>query len=400
MTCITRKNAKDIVFINLSSTLAFLMILFSCKSKTNSHPALQDQEKSHLTEYKWTKIDSFRVERMTRFTMLVYNYKSKKILAYDPITDEYLILNKQGNILQNVKRSGDGPNEYTTRASAASFDHETDGYFVQTTNEFVHYSANWEVKKRTNFSSYHTVVLYSGPRVKTPYYKISDAAPIFFACLFSGVGIFKIVKPEDVDNIKLVEYYSPKTDSIHSALPLYKDLFMPNILEKPNTFIKQVYTIDNKNNLLYLTFQKGKAIGLYDLEKEFQPISKLPISHQEYIKSHGSKNTALFKFDKGLLALLYYKGLSEGEEQLRKDKDPDYNPNSDPRLFSFILFDQGKQIEKELPFPKNASPWPQPLVLQDNCILTMDKANDKVEQEFTDFSIYQLKQTTSNFPQP
>jgi|GEM_PF-1405747 len=387
----TKKHFYCFYRIPSVAALLLLMHLFSCNSKNSDTTGISNPKKVSQTEYTWEKVDSFKVDRMTKFIMLDYNTKNQKFLAYDGITQEYLILDKKGNILQSVKRNGDGPNEYATLASAASFNHESDGYYVQTSNEFIAYNQNWEVIKRTKFSPYYGVNLYSGPRVKTPYYKSSEKEPYFFASLFSGVGIFQMNKPEDWETTKLLEYYSPKLDSIKWALPLDKGLFMPYVFEKPNHYINQIYTIDDKRNLLYLTFQNGQAIGVYDMENEFKQNSKLPISHQHFMKSNQSKNRGLFRFDGDLIGLLYYKGISEGAEQIRKEVNPNYSAFEDPSLYSFILFNKTIQLEKELPFPQNASPRSHPIVLPDNCILVMDKQNNELEEEFSTYSIYQLK---------
>lgn len=164
--------------------LALCFFCLACGGNNNSESADTSPK-----EYCLEKVDSLRVDRETDLRILDYHPEKKQFLAVDKISEEFLVLDSKGGILEEVLRRGEGPNEINTNVLALSFNQEEGGYLAQSSLEQLWFDDTWEVKERIKFASYSTIFFYSGPSKAVPYYrKPGDSAPYFFTNFFSGVG--------------------------------------------------------------------------------------------------------------------------------------------------------------------------------------------------------------------
>ncbi|EIM75794.1 hypothetical protein A3SI_12094 [Nitritalea halalkaliphila LW7] len=119
-------------------TIVILLMFYACQGKETN------QEAYHID---LVKVDSFVVRRDTRFRILDHHAFSGNYLGYDPITRSFLVIDKEGQIVQEVKRIGEGPNEYNSNLSAAAFNEVGGGVLLQSSNALIWYDENWDVKK-------------------------------------------------------------------------------------------------------------------------------------------------------------------------------------------------------------------------------------------------------------
>ncbi|KEO73352.1 hypothetical protein EL17_13480 [Anditalea andensis] len=61
------------------------------------------------------------------------------------------------------------------------------------------------------------------------------------------------------------------------------------------------------SNLLYLTFNSGKVIGVYDLANGFLLEKKMDFDYQEISNTNNSRNTALLHFGDQMLDCKLYR---------------------------------------------------------------------------------------------
>lgn len=372
--------------ITLIGYIFYILLSIIFLSACEPNEASEQQE-----TYRLEKIDSFIINRDTRIRILDFNAVDKKYLAYDPITEEFLHLAENGDILETVSRFGEGPNEYSTNLITASFN-TNGGYYVQSSNEFISYDQHWEVESRLLLTPYHTIILYSGPRIKTPFYHLQDSEePYFFSNFFSGINVHHFDPKDDLRTKKLIELYNPIKGSLEWVLPFDPGLLPNSDFDLMPMMISQIYTLDDHGKLLYLTFQNSSVIGVYNLANNFELMEKIAFGHQEFTHTNKSKNIAIFNFSPKAIGVLYFAGMSEGAAQIKKDQDPDYLPYKDPDLYKIVLVQNGKWLKKELQFPKSSEPHSEILQLPNNRILLRELDPDDGEPEFSVYSIYELK---------
>src|SRR5690606_34366832 len=121
------------------------LVCFSCNWNSKTGSEIE-------TTYYLEKVDSIQVDRENKVRVLDFHPVSKHFLAYDQIAQEFLVLDRRGQVLEAVYRVGEGPNEYHSNILAASFDRERGGYSLLSSWEFLWYNENWEVEKRLRFT--------------------------------------------------------------------------------------------------------------------------------------------------------------------------------------------------------------------------------------------------------
>ncbi|MCH7398888.1 hypothetical protein MM236_12860 [Belliella sp. DSM 107340] len=366
---------------------AFLLGVFFISSCSNS-----ERSEGTTISYELMQVDSFRVDRENRIRILDFNSNRSEYLAFDLVTHEFVQLDQRGKVLNAVMKQGEGPDEYNTSILAASFNHEDDGYFLQSSNEFIWYSDDWKVKERLHIPANSTIHTYGGPKLSVPYFRIKDSSsPYFLTSFFSGIQVHAFETKDDLSEEMMIEYYNPSKDSLEWALPFDKQYFSSSELSEKKISPKQIYVLNREANLMYLTFENSKTIGVYDLSKDFELKQTLPYEHQNFIPTNKSRNIALFDLGSDKLALLYYSGLSEGDIQLKKDADSDYLFYQDPALFRFIIIEKDGSGSHEIMFPSSGEPHSEFVQLPDNRILIRKKDNPNIEQEYSDYLVFDLK---------
>ncbi len=378
---------ENIWKVLIRSGLIYLFILnFACGKSQN----LNSEDKE---SYFLAKIDSIRVDRENPVRILDYNLDKSQFLAYDQVTDEFLLLNSKGHLLKSVFRIGEGPNEYNSSLIAASFNYEEGGYFALSSTEFLWYNEDWEVRDRKKFASERTIKFYGGPKTKVPYYRLSEnGSPFFFTSFFSGVNTNIGSNVPDVFSKYLIELYNPEIQGLDwvfkndpQLLPSY-ELDEGSMQNHP----VQVFCIVHESKFLYLTFEKSNEIGIYDLESDLKLIEKVQIQHQNFIASQKSKNKAVINFNSNLIGLLYFEGLSESATNLRKTEDPDYFSFQDPNVYKIIILKDGIQLQ-EIQFPLSCEPHSEIIVIGENLLLLKNSYLEDSEPEYTTYSVFELK---------
>ncbi len=380
---------KPAIFKITTLIISFLLFCLSCSKENNN-----GSENKVETRYHLEKIDSIYIDRENKVRLLDFNTANNQFLAFDQITQEFLVLNDSGKILESVYRKGEGPNEYNSSLLAASFNHEEDGYFMLSSNELLWYNESWEVEKRIWFASYAQIRFYSGPRLKVPYYTLPGVSdPYFYTSFFSGINSFVGGDENEITSEYLIELYNPQKDSLEWELPNDPQL-IPNFeLNKDYRETKpiQVFALDGEAKIMYLTFERSQEIGVYDLANDFELKGKISFDHKNFTQSNKSKNTALFNFGPETFAVLYFMGLSEAATEARKGNHSDYSPFLDPSLYRLIVVQDGLQQENEIEFPLNCEPHSEIIQLPNNRILLRDKYMGDDEPEYSTYSIFELK---------
>ncbi|WP_373523735.1 hypothetical protein [Aquiflexum sp.] len=382
-----RKNTESLRFNTL--IISILLFCFSCGRENTT----ESEIKSKLA-YFLEKIDSIRIDRENKVMLLDFNPTIKRFLAFDQITEEFLILDDRGQILESIYRVGEGPNEYNSSILAASFNDKEGGYFMLSSNEFLWYTENWKVEKRIRFASHVQIRFYSGPKLKVPYYRLSSSSePYFFTGFFSGINSFVGGDMKEFTSEYLIEQFKPQNEGLEWKLSNDTELIPDFELDKDNKEMKpvQIYSLDSEAKIMYLTFERSKEIGVYDLANDFELKGKMSFDHEIFNLSNKSKNTGLFNFGDDTFGVLYFMGLSEAGTEARKSNNSDYFPFSDPSLYRLIVVHNGNQQENEIEFPLKCEPHSEIIQVSENRILLRDKYMGSDEPDYSTYSIYELK---------
>ena len=369
-------------------TLSLWLFFLSCNSRDQSEAKNKEKIDYHLE-----KVDSVHIDRANQVTMLDFHSGSNRFLAYDQITEEFLVLDKRGEVLDAVYRKGEGPNEYNSSLLAASFNQEGEGFYTLSSTDFLWFDENWEVTRRLRLVPDGQVVFYSGPRFKVPYYTLPEAeSPYFFANFFTDTNTGM---PEEVPHPYLIQFYHPQTDSLEWGLANQPELLPEFDLDEESRLTKPVplFVLDNEAKRMYLTYQRSGQIGVYDLAKNFELIEKIDYKQDNFTPSNNSRNLRLFNFSHNSFGVLYYMGLSKAATLARKNKNLDYYPFADPSLFRIVLVRNGVQEEKEMEFPEYSEPQAEIVQLPGNRILLRDKYMGDDEPEYSSYSVFEIKPT-------
>src|SRR5690554_5221870 len=124
-----KRSTRDTVMVLIISLSLFC---FSCSGDSESRSQTLGTDSYYLE-----KIDSIHIDRENTVTVLDFHPASDKFLAYDQITQEFLVLDERGRVLEAVYRVGEGPNEYNSNLLAASFNHERGGYYTLSSRDFL-----------------------------------------------------------------------------------------------------------------------------------------------------------------------------------------------------------------------------------------------------------------------
>lgn len=366
-----------------------LPVVISCNTSSKS-----EEEMSEATTYYLVKVDSIRINRENTVRLLDYHPIEDRFLAYDQITEEFLVLDGKGKVLEAVYRIGEGPSEYNSSLLAASFNQEAGGYFLQSSSEFLGYNSDWEVENRIRFASEVVIRFYSGPQLRVPYFRLQDASdPYFFTNFFSGVNNSAGGMNGGDGPDYLIERYNPRKGGLEWVFANDPEL-LPEVAVNPDSKRAnpvQVFALDKAANRLYLTYDRSNTIGVYDMDQDFGLKEMLHFDHRSFSSVQNARNKALFNFEDDFYGVLYFEGLSEAATEARKAKDPNYFPYRDSGLYHFILIQDGVQQEEEMGFPAGCEPHSEILSLPGKRLLFRDKYGGDDEPTYSTYSVYELK---------
>ncbi|SDY95617.1 MULTISPECIES: hypothetical protein [Rhodonellum] len=360
-----------------------VVMFFSCQAK--------DRESASL-DIDLVKVDSFVVKRDTRFRILDHHSKNGNYLGYDPITKSFILIDAQGEIIREVLRIGEGPNEYNSNLSSAAFNEDGGGVFLQSSNELIWYDQNWEIKKRWKYGPNFGLTVYGGPRYRTPYYFGEDTSrPFVFTSFFPNTKIpFNEIQTK-LGNGHIVELFDSSNDTLIWKLPIDFSLYSEYNPKDKEFDLAPIYYLDTENKLLLLSFDNSIAIGVYDLNADFNFTRQINLEKSNLMDNGKGKTVKLFPVYNRDLMILRYSGMSELELATKKEANSTYSPIQDSKLYRFYYASEDKNVLKELPFPEGIEPNSELIILASGKFLMRDKDEEGAEMNYSSYSIYELR---------
>lgn len=360
-----------------------LIIFFSCQGKDLK-----------IIEFNTdlVKIDSIGIERETRFRILDHHSKNENLLAYDGITRSFILIDKEGKIIQEVNRRGDGPNEYNNNLITGAFNEFGKGIFLQSSNELLWYDESWNILNRWRFGSFFNIIVYGGPKFRTPYFFLEDTSkPFVFTSFFSNTYVPIVEIQSGLGSEKIIEVFDSEKDTLIWKLPVNFEMYSPYKPKDKEFDLMQVYHLDAKQNILYLSFDNSLSIGVFDLNKDFDLIHKIKINPNELFDKGKGKTVNLFPINNQDFIILRYSGISEIELENERAINENYSPLFDSRLFKFYYISNDGSVKKEMNFPENCEPNSELVLLGGERILIRDKDNEEKEMDYSSYSIFEFR---------
>lgn len=382
-----------------------VIVLFSGLAVTIAcNPQNEMGSGNSADEYFLDKIDSFRVENFTRVVIRDYSPSERLFIGYAVSQDDILEISESGEILKRVNKKGDGPESYGTWNPVGMSFGPDSLRILEFPFSLIAYDQNYTKKYEHRYMS-PLPIRANMPLGNPGIYSKGDSTFLLIGPSNYLSANYLTRTKEGKDTLQNFYQMHLESGAVKSIIP-YEP---PSIYAKTDLIyferMGKTFFVDQKEMELYLLHDLETTIRVYGLvdlrlkreipisHAEFMEYSPLPIetefsdSRVTLLRTNSGKNMNILKLEEGLILIRYFTGLTEAEYSSRKSEDESYAPLSDPDEQRFLVVKNGVQLVGELPGITGAVV----LALPDNRILVQEPENPEVEEEFTRFSIYQLK---------
>ncbi|TVP44707.1 MAG: hypothetical protein EA341_16320 [Mongoliibacter sp.] len=382
----------------MKKILYFLVfiVLVACGKKDGSSG-------ESFSSYSLVKVDSFQVNNMTRVQITDFSKSENIYLAYTEAENDILEISPDGEILKRVNRTGDGPNNMGNWVPLGlSFGPSGERVF-QLPFQLLTYDKDYSQTSNIRIQSPLPVRAYI-PLGKTHYFTENDqprylVGPTTFLSAHllihneegrDTLQNFSLLYPESGEMKSIVPYesdsYYKKTDNIYYNR-MGKSFFVEgDELVVVQNLADEILVYDLKNN-----FQLKKKIPI--VHSAFEQYSPLPIgtpmddSRMKELNLMAGRNDKIFSLGNQKWLLSYYQGVSPSVYEARNSEDSPFSISKSKDKFKLLVFEDGKQTAGELSPPNGRMLFG----LNNNRILVLEEPSEEVEEEFTRYSIYELK---------
>ncbi|WP_339757677.1 hypothetical protein [Algoriphagus aquimarinus] len=389
---------KNLIYSFFNLYLILLAIASSCSTK-NGDLATQKEE-----IYELVKVDSFQVDNFTRISILDYSSEEKLYLGYSLNEDDILEISENGEIINRVHRKGDGPNFYGTWNPIGLGFGPNGQRIVELPFQVISYNKDYEIEQSHRIMS-PLPIRANTPLGRPPYYQKNDTTFLLVGPSNYLTATYLIHNLEGKDTLQNFYQLNMLTGRTETVVP-YEANSIYNSTENiyPELMGKSFF-IDLDSNELALVQNLDTEILIYNLpdlslkrsipiiHSEFQSYSPVPIGtpfsdeNVLVLNRLAARNQKLLKLDGNTYVLRYFTGISQSEYDSRNTEEKPYIGQFDESEQRIVIFKNDKQISTELAGIKGSLI----LALPKNRILVQESENPDFEEEFTRFSIYQLK---------
>ncbi len=385
-------------FYHTAVILLTHLFLASCSSKEgNTSKAVDDQ-------YELVKVDSFKVDNLTKITIQDYDPEEKIYLGYSMNEDDILEISENGKILNRAHKKGDGPGNYGNWNPVGMGFGPKGQRIVELPFSVLIYDENYELIQEYRIMS-PLPIRTSAPLGKPPYYQINDTTYVLVGPTNYLSATNLIMNQEGKDTLQNFYQLNLMTGNVRSVIP-YEANSIYNSTENiyPELMGKSFF-IDQKKNELAVVQNLDNEILIYSLP-DLSLDRTVPISYSEFktyppvpigtnfsdekanaLNKLSARNQRLLNLQDNTYLLQYFTGISQAEYDNRTSEENPYFGPFDQTEQRILIFKNGKQVPIEL----EGIPGTMILSLPDNKILVREPENSEIEEEFTRFSIYELK---------
>lgn len=387
--------------IRAGSIFLFTSILFLAAA-CGSDP--EQASADSAADYSLIKVDSFQVDNFTRVVIRDYSPEEKKYLGYSISEDDILEISEKGEILKRIHKKGDGPESYGTWNPVGMGFGPDSLRILEFPFEVIAYDQNYQQKYRHRYLS-PLPIRANMPLGNPPHYSEGDSTYLLIGPSNYLSANYLVRTKEGKDTLQNFYQMHLESGTVKSILPyeassIYSSTDLVYFERMGKTFF-----IDQEEKDLYLLHDVESTVRVYGLE-DLKLKKEIPITHSEFIeysplpietefsdsrvallKNNSGKNMNMIPLDNGTVLIRYFTGLTEAEFDSRNSEEEPYSPLSDPEELRFLIINHGVQLKGELPGIVGSIV----MSLPGNRILVQEPENPDQEEEFTRFSIYELK---------
>lgn len=369
-----------------------LLILISLAGQTNS-----------FAQYALEKVKEFKINSLYPVKLIDYYPQEGIYLGYTDKSSQgmdIVLVNEEGEIIIEKNMQGEGPEQYVSTLNCLGFSDEGD-IWVQTPFEVLRYNHKLKLKERIRYPSSIRTHIY-GKLELFPYF-FKDNLESGFSFVTHPSGASKYIIPNvDFRKTSLLEVYHFKENRSYEIMPVAERPLYKYLDRSLGPIYFPIYVIDRGGSTLYLTASLDNELTVFDLNTN-KTESRIAIDHGEFnslssksitsksIPSYnhimlGAKNHKVYKLDGALIALEYIREIPYGTYERKIADNPGYHHFSDPNYHKLIVFDQTRQVSKDLPVPANGTITTS---LPNNRFLVLIE-NPEVEEDFIRYGIFEL----------
>jgi hypothetical protein len=384
----------------------YLVVLFmafwASSACTSEHSSLGGKEASRVS-IELLKIAEFRVDNLTRVHILDFNPEEGRYLAFSEVENTILEIDLEGNIIKRVSRHGQGPGNYGNWVPIALSFGPDGKRVVQSPFELFEYNADYEVLRSNRIYS-SLPVRTNSPLGRTPYLLQGDSLRYLVGPQLYLSAHYMILTTQGRDTLKHFISLDPLTGNQSSIIPYDRSTYYPDDEQLYQFLMTKSFFVENNTLIMlgaleqeiqaYAPGNDWNRKNAYPLNyADFKTYRPLPLGSDigtpgmPFLQHMAGRNMNLINAGDGLWLVHYYEGLSENEYEARKAGKENYSVQDAKDKQKLLLLQNGKQLDVQLKPPNGRILFG----LGDGRILVQDPANEEEEEEFTTFSIYEIR---------
>lgn len=353
-----------------------------------------------FAQYKLQKTSEFQINSLSSVEIVDYDPIKKQYIAFERGSKDFVVilLDQKGTILKRKELQGQGPGQVNTAMNFLGFG-EDGNIWVITTHQLLTYDRNLEFKESKKFALRNPFLTFFNSPAPVYFYKGNGKENLVFATYPSRTARFMSVK--SFGNQSLIELFDMKSGKEYYLAPISERPIYKHLDISIKAMYNPIFTMNKKKDQLLVTSTFDDEITVIDLQTS-KTISKIKINHGDFgsfkkfpisrenlsnagLYSLASQNSALFQLDGGLIVLDYFKEIPKNIFEAKIKEDQYYRPSKDPNYHRIIIFDEEKQLSKDLEIPHGQIKIGMP----NNSIL-VKLINPDEEEDFVRYGIYQI----------
>jgi hypothetical protein len=353
--------------------------------------------------YELVKIDSFTVYNLTKVRITDFSESENIFLGYSEAENDVLEISPKGIILKRINLSGEGPEKLGNWVPLGlSFGPHGKRVF-QLPFQLVTYNEDYKQLENMRIQS-PLPVRTNTPLGKTIYF-IENEKPRYLVGPNTFLSAHLLIyNDEGRDTLQNFSLLYPESGQMKSIIPYEEDSYFKKT--------KNIYT-DLMNKSFFIDGQKlvvlqglSETIQVYDL-LDFSLTKNIAITHTEFIKydpvpvgtayddprskqlsSMAGRNLKIIQLSEDLWLIRYYQGITNAEFEARNSEEEPFRYADASDKIKLLVIKNGKQVSGEISTPEGLMLFS----LGKNKILIQEKASIEIEEEFTKYCIYELKE--------
>jgi hypothetical protein len=373
-----------------------LCLLLAC-SKKNS----ESLEES--IAYQLVKIDSFQVNNLTRVQITDFSESENIYLAYSEAENDILEISPKGEILKRLNLRGDGPNMLGNWTPLGMSFGPNDERIFQLPFQLLSYDKDYNQIYNLRIQS-PLPVRANIPLGRTAYF-MENGQPRY------------LVGPTTFLSAHLLIYNEEGRDTLQNFSLLYAESGNMNsiIPYEPESYYKKTaniyYGLMGKSffvqdSELVILHNLADEILVYNMDDNFSLSNTVPITHSAFEKYEplpigtamddprlkelnfmSGKNGKILPLGNNLWLMSYFQGVTPALYEANNSEESPFTAKKVPEKNKLLVFENGQQVPGEIQQPRGNILF----AFKGNHILVLDEPSEETEEEFTRYSIYELK---------